>query len=77
MKLDISIANQLYKICDTCDFDVNIVCGRKCVDGKSIIGVMEMCGHIVTLAPVTPDEYSWEMFFHRVQEIGAYKEDIY
>ena len=73
LKLDVTKVNPLCHICDTMPFDVNVISGRICVDGKSIMGVMEMCGRTVTLAPVTQDNTEFEMFFDKVQEIGAYK----
>ena len=71
--LDISKVNALCAACDSCDFDVNVICGRVCVDGKSVMGVMEMCGRTVELAPVTYDDLEVEEFFRKVKEIGAYK----
>ena len=73
LKLDIDKVSPLCHICDTVPYDVNVICGRICVDGKSIMGVMEMCGRTVTLAPVTIDDDDYETFFDRVKKIGAYK----
>lgn len=73
LNLDVSNVNKLCSICDSFDFDVNVICGRKCVDGKSVLGVMEMCGHKVVLAPVTTDDHEREAFFRRVKKIGAFK----
>ena len=77
IKMDLSIdkVNKLCSICETLDFDVNVICGRVCVDGRSIMGVMEMCGRVVTLSPVTQDEYEIETFFRKVNKIGAYKSE--
>lgn len=75
IQLDIDNAQELARICNECDFDVNVMDGRVCVDGKSIMGVMEMVGHCVTLAPVTDDIFAIEKFYRRVKEIGAYKKE--
>ena len=73
LNLTLDKVNRLCAICDALNYDVNVICGRLCVDGKSVMGVMEMCGRIVTLAPVTNDEHEIEDFFNKVQEVGAYE----
>ena len=77
IKLDLTIdkVNTLCAICDSMDFDINVLCGRRCVDGKSAMGVARMCGRIVTLVPVTQDEYEIETFFRKVKNLGAYKSE--
>lgn len=75
LPLTVENVNKLCAICDSFDFDTNVLCGRQCVDGKSIMGVMEMTGHVVTLSPVTYDLFEVEQFFRKVQTIGAYKEE--
>ena len=77
IKLDLTIdkVNHLCAICDSFDFDTNVLCGRRCVDGKSTMGVMGMVGHVVTLAPVTFDDYEVETFYRKAREIGAFKSE--
>lgn len=74
MDLDITKVNKLCAICDALDFDVNVICGRLYVDGKSVMGVMEMCGRTVTLDPITYDKNELSRFFHQVEQLGAYTE---
>lgn len=73
--LDIDKVNKLCAICETCDFDVNVMCGRICVDGRSVMGVSQMCGRVVDLAPVTYDDYEVETFYRLVKDLGAYKSE--
>lgn len=75
MDLTIDNVNPLCTICDTYDFDVNVVCGIKCVDGKSTLGVMEMCGHTVEIIPVVHDFDVVEEFYAKLSEVGAYLEE--
>ena len=75
MKLDINQVNALCAICDAEDFDVNVMCGRICVDGRSVMGVMEMCGRVVTIVPITNDDFKVEEFFRKLEKIGAYKSE--
>lgn len=76
MDLDIDNINPLCSICDSYDFDTNIVCGIKCVDGKSTLGVMEMCGHTVEIVPVTNSIEEIEQFYKKLEALGAYKESL-
>lgn len=73
MKLDLDNVNALCQICDSSNFDVNVICGRVCVDGSSVMGVMEMCNRVVTLAPVTYSDKEYEEFFEKVKPLGAFK----
>lgn len=75
LNLDITKVNKLCAICDKSPFDVNVLCGRVCVDGKSVMGVAQMCGRVITLSPVTSDKFEIEMFFRQVKELGAYKSE--
>ena len=74
MDLSIDNINTLCTVCDSYDFDVNVVCGIKCVDGKSTLGMMEMCGHTVEIIPVTSDIATIEQFYSKIEALGAYKE---
>ncbi len=44
-------------------FDVDIKCGNKCVDGKSVIGLLQMCGHKVEVCPIVDDEEQINGFY--------------
>lgn len=39
------------------------------------MGVAQMCGREVVLAPVTYDDFEIETFFRRVKELGAYESE--
>lgn len=71
--LRVDNARNLCELLNSFDFDTNVIYGRKCVDGKSIMGLMEMCGHKVILAPVTADENSVNEFIKKTMSIGAYR----
>ena len=73
MDLQIDKVNKLCAICDACNFDVNVISGRICVDGKSVMGVMKMCGRTVTISPVTLNDDEAEDFFNKIKPLGAYK----
>ncbi len=75
IRLDLTLdkVNKLCAICESLKFDVNVICGRVCVDGCSVLGVMEMCGRTVVLAPVTINDEEYDYFYERVKEVGAYK----
>ncbi len=46
----VAICRNYKKICD-----IDIACGSHCVDGCSILGVMYLAGHEVTVRPLTDD----------------------
>ena len=71
--LRVDNVRDLYELLNSFDFDTNVIYGRKCVDGKSIMGLMAMCGHKVVLAPVTSDEENAKKFIKEVMSIGAYR----
>lgn len=75
LEVDMDNAPELARICNECDFDINVMSGRVCVDGKSIMGVMEMVGHVVLLIPVTNDWFEAEKFYRLVKPLGAYKKE--
>jgi len=75
LNLDVDKVGKLCSICDTCDYDINVISGRVCVDGKSVLGVMEMCGRVVTLVPVAVNDSDYEEFFKKVEPLGAYKSE--
>ena len=70
--LTIDKVNKLCAICESFDCDVNVMCGRVCVDGRSVMGVAQMVGRVITLVPVTGNDAEWHGFFNKVKELGAY-----
>lgn len=77
MNMTLENVNKFCSICDGVDFDVNVMCGRVCVDGRSVLGVTQMCGRVVDVVPVTQDHYEIESFYRSIQELGAYKSEVY
>lgn len=73
MNLELKNVGKFCAICCQKNFDINVMNGRTCVDGKSVLGVMGICGGVVTIAPVTDDEFKIEEFFRQIQPFGAYK----
>lgn len=77
LNLDITKVNKLCSICESTDCDINVMCGRVCVDGRSVMGVAQFCGRVISLIPITDDAYIYETFYRRVAELGAYKKEGY
>lgn len=75
LDLDLEQVNDLCNVCDNVPFDVNVIAGRLMVDGRSVMGVMGLCGKIVTIVPITTDDEAIKEFFSRIQPLGAYYED--
>jgi len=75
INLNINIVNKLCAICDSCSFEIDVVCGSRIVDGKSTMGVTQMCGRIVELRPLTDSMDEIKLFFSKVEELGAYIEE--
>lgn len=76
LKLDtLEMANKLCEICDKYKecMDVDIIYGRQLIDGRSILGVVSLLGHIVKIKPVTSDENIIREFSDEIERIGAYK----
>lgn len=76
LKLDtLETANELSKICDKYrdNMDVDVIYGRQTIDGRSVLGVVSLLGHIVKLVPVTKENITVNDFYNEVQKIGAYK----
>ena len=67
-------------ICAVCmkyrgEFEVDIYCGRYCVDGISVIGVTSMLGREVNVVPITDDDNLIGIFINDMKEIGAYERE--
>ena len=71
LNLSADNAEELCRICNEFECDINVIYGSICVDGKSLVGVMKMCNHIVQLSPVTSDEFLVEKFYREVVPIGG------
>ena len=75
LKLDsLETANELSMICDRYkeNMDVDIIYGRQVIDGRSVLGVVSLLGHIVKIIPVTNDNAT-KNFYNEIEKIGAYK----
>ena len=77
IKLDLDRVNRLSAICAETECDINVMCGRQCVDGKSVMGVAQFVGRVVSLIPITDDAYVYETFYRKVAEIGGFKKEGY
>lgn len=49
--------------------EVDVTCGRQTVDGRSLLGVMSLIGHFVTVRPVTNDSDVAERFSEDLERI--------
>ena len=78
--MTMDIVNDFCAICNKYDFDVNVLDGRRiCIDGKSLVGVTELCGKVVDVSPVVlgdsmEDNLKIANFFADIKKLGAYKE---
>ena len=75
LQLTVDKVNKFCSICEGLDYDVDVCYGRICVDGKSVMGVMEMCGRDVTITPLTDNKEDVDVFFSKVQDLGGYNGD--
>ena len=52
-------AEKLIRLCEKYrdDTEVDVICGTQTVDGRSLLGVMSLIGHFVTVKPQTDNEY--------------------
>lgn len=64
-------AENLIQLCEkySKDTEVDVVCGRQIVDGKSILGVMSLLGHFVTLHLLTDNHLVIEKFSDDLERI--------
>lgn len=49
----IESAKNLVKICENYEEDIDVICGRQIIDGKSILGVISLIGRTVGLEIIT------------------------
>ena len=51
-------AEKLIRLCEKYRgiAEVDVVCGRQTIDGRSLLGVMSLVGNFVTINPLTENE---------------------
>lgn len=64
-------AEKLIRLCEKYrdDTEVDVICGRQTVDGRSLLGVMSLIGHFVTVKPQTNDKSIVERFSEDLERI--------
>lgn len=64
-------AEKLIRLCEKYrdDTEVDVTCGRQTVDGRSLLGVMSLIGHFVTVKPQTDDKNIVERFSEDLDRI--------
>lgn len=64
-------AEKLIRLCEKYrdDTEVDVTCGRQTVDGRSLLGVMSLIGHFVTVKPQTDDKNIVERFSEDLERI--------
>lgn len=58
----IESVKKLVNICDKYKENIDVVYGRQIIDGKSIMGIASLIGHIVGIEIITDDYNVKEMF---------------
>lgn len=64
-------AEKLIRLCEEYrdDTEVDVICGRQTVDGRSLLGVISLIGHFVTVKPQTDDKNIVERFSEDLERI--------
>lgn len=64
-------AEKLIRLCEKYrdDTEVDVICGRQTVDGRSLLGVISLIGHFVTVKPQTDDKSIVERFGEDLERI--------
>lgn len=64
-------AEKLIRLCEKYrdDTEVDVICGRQTVDGRSLLGVISLIGHFVTVKPQTDDKSIVERFSEDLERI--------
>lgn len=64
-------AEKLIRLCEKYrdDTEFDVTCGRQTVDGRSLLGVMSLIGHFVTVKPQTDDKSIAERFSEDLERI--------
>ena len=64
----------LVKVCEKYDsIDFDVVYGRYVIDGKSVLGVTSLIGHIIKIVPNTNDVLLLGYVVKDLEEIGAWQ----
>lgn len=64
-------AEKLIRLCEKYrdDTEIDVICGRQTVDGRSLLGVISLIGHFVTVKPQTDDKSIVERFGEDLERI--------
>ena len=64
-------AEKLIRLCEKYrdDTEVDVICGRQTVDGRSFLGVISLAGNFVTVDPQTNDKAVLEQFKNDLEKI--------
>ena len=64
-------AEKLIRLCEKYrdDTETDVICGRQTVDGRSLLGVISLIGHFVTVKPQTDDKSVVERFSEDLERI--------
>lgn len=66
-------AERLVRLCekyrDDMELDIDVTHGRQTVDGRSLLGVISLIGHFVTVKPQTDDKSIAERFSEDLERI--------
>lgn len=64
-------AEKLIRLCEKYrdDTEIDVICGRQTVDGRSLLGVISLIGHFVTVKPQTDDKSIVERFGEDLKRI--------
>lgn len=64
-------AENLIRLCEKYhdSMEVDVICGRQTVDGRSLLGVISLIGHFVTVKPQTDDKSIVERFGEDLERI--------
>ena len=64
-------AEKLIRLCEKYrdDVEVDVICGRQTVDGRSLLGVISLIGHFVTVKPNGKDENAVQRFAEELERI--------
>lgn len=65
--------NKLTKVCDRYEIDIDVLCGRYIINGRSVLGVSSLIGNIVKIQPITDDKLLKAYVIRDLKEIGAYE----
>lgn len=67
-------ASNLTKVCEKYDVDFDVFYGRYIIDGKSVLGVASLIGHIIKIETNTNDSLLLNYIIKDLEGIGAWVE---